>query len=86
MSERPPVSPPRSRPESRPGKVLILIERAPRCHWHEDCDKASGKQGILRPVKDEPEYTLFECMHCGKKGKFPVAGKFGVAIYCEEAE
>ena len=61
--------------------MIIDYELQGRSFFHSDCDKIHGG-GIVKPIKDEEGKTLCECVHCSKKGYYPV-GKIG-AVKVEE--
>jgi hypothetical protein len=49
-------------------RVNILRERG--CFWHLNCEKSSS--GIMQEIKREPDKSLFKCLHCDKRGYYPV--------------
>ena len=55
--------------------MIINFELQGRSFFHSDCDKDYGG-GIVKPIKNEKDKTLCECLHCGKKGYYPV-GRIG---------
>ena len=55
--------------------MIINYELVGGAFFHSDCDKDYGG-GIVKPVKNEKDKTLVECLHCGKRGYYPV-GKIG---------
>ena len=43
-----------------------------RCFWHADCEKS--RSGVMKEVRLEPDFSVIECLHCGKSGEYPVGG------------
>lgn len=41
-----------------------------RCLWHKDCEKID--QGIMTVVEDKVDHSIIECLHCGKRAKWPI--------------
>ena len=54
--------------------MIINYELYGNCFWHEDCTVA--RQGIMKPIKHEDNYSQIECLHCGMVGLYP-KGKTG---------
>lgn len=52
--------------------VEIQWDRAGRAFWHTNCTNHLG--GVMKEVKREPDKSVFECLHCGKRGEYPVGG------------
>jgi hypothetical protein len=52
----------------------MIIDYNPdqRAIWHADCANHFG--GVMHPVWNERTRTLMECLHCGKRGYYPVGG------------
>lgn len=46
--------------------------------WHRDCKKA--RDGIMRVVSNEEASSTIECMHCGKRGYYPVGSVGSVTV------
>ena len=60
--------------------MLMKYELYGRCMWHYNCQEAPSG-GVMKQVKWEKEHDLFECLHCGKTGYYPVG-----AVGCVEVD
>jgi hypothetical protein len=63
--------------------MRISWEAFGNCLWHEDCDKS--RSGIMREVSRENARSLLECLHCGRRGFYPVGGVGPVCVPVEHA-
>ena len=75
-----PTDPPRLTTVDKPGEVRILMERCPTCFWHEGCDHYPPPP--MKPIEHREDCSVFQCMRCGRKGRYPV-GETGQVV-CEE--
>ena len=63
--------------------MKITYQLQGRCFWHSDCPEGQNN-GIMKSIKRETDQDLMECLHCGKKGYYPV-GKVGEIEVVEQA-
>ena len=54
-------------------KIQMTYQLYGRCMWHSDCEPGNGS-GVMKGIKREDDGDVFECLHCGKKGFYPVGG------------
>ena len=59
-------------------RISIHWERG--MFWHNDCEKS--RSGIMKAIIVEENRSIIECLHCGKKGYYPVGG--AGSLCCEE--
>jgi len=52
--------------------MLMTYKLYGRCMWHEDCDASFTGQGVMKLVERREEHDLMECLHCGRRGYYPV--------------
>lgn len=57
--------------------MQVMIQNAPRCVWHTDCEK--GRSGIIKTT-DIHDHTLAECLDCGAKGRIEIGAPFNVCF------
>lgn len=62
--------------------MIITVQNYPRAIWHSDCEHRSG---IMKAIRHDEKSSLMECLHCGKKGHYPV-GSIGSVNVEEVAE
>lgn len=60
--------------------MIINYELYGRAFFHSDCSVSEYGGGIVKPIKNEKDATLCECLHCGKKGYYPVGKKGCVKV------
>jgi hypothetical protein len=58
--------------------MIIDYQRSGKCLWHRDCINHFG--GIMKVVNHEADRSLLECLHCGKRGFYPVGGIGEVSV------
>uniref|UniRef100_A0A6H1ZRB5 Uncharacterized protein n=1 Tax=viral metagenome TaxID=1070528 RepID=A0A6H1ZRB5_9ZZZZ len=51
--------------------MKIFWEREDKALWHIDCVPGRNN-GIIKVVEHQEERSLVVCLHCGKRGYYPV--------------
>lgn len=65
-------------PPAAPERMRISYQPVGRCLWHDDCDRRLP--GIMRVVQEEQGRSLLECLHCKKRGYYPVGSVGAVCV------
>lgn len=65
--------------------MIISAQNYPCCIWHTDCEVDTHHSGIMKAIRHDEKSSLMECLHCGKKGNYPV-GSIGPVNVEEAAE
>ncbi|MDP2643704.1 MAG: hypothetical protein Q8P24_02075 [Desulfobacterales bacterium] len=54
-------------------KIKMTYELYGKCMWHSNCGIGKAN-GIMKNIERKPTGDVFVCLHCGKRGFYPVGG------------